>query len=238
LHLLIGVVIAGVLSTAIDPDFASAWLGGGITAMLIMMVIGLPLYVCATGSIPLAMAFMYMGASPGAALVFLITGPATNAATITVTWKLLGKRTTVLYLMATAITALAAGFTIDWIGGWMLPQLLQHKHEHGAAAIGVFSNISAAVLLVMLGLSFYFTRRAAAKTDESQTADDPAATVLHIAGMTCSHCVEAVTAALEKMPGAKSVNVSLSKNKAYIRGEDIDLRAMIHAVESLGYRAH
>jgi uncharacterized membrane protein YraQ (UPF0718 family) len=113
--LIIGVIVAGVIGAVVQQGALTPYLGGGIVAMLIMMIIGLPIYVCSTASIPLAVAFMHLGASPGAALMFLITGPATNAATMSVTWKLLGRKTTVIYLLVVAASALAGGYMLDAI---------------------------------------------------------------------------------------------------------------------------
>ena len=98
LPLLIGVVIAGAIGALVPPQALQPYLGGGVVAILLAMAAGLPIYVCATASVPLAAGLMHLGASPGAALAFLIAGPATNAATLSVVWKLLGRRTVAVYL--------------------------------------------------------------------------------------------------------------------------------------------
>ena len=77
------------------------------------MALGIPIYVCATASVPVAAALILKGVSPGAAMVFLMTGPATNAAAITTIWRTMGRRTAVLYLIATAVSALGAGIVLD-----------------------------------------------------------------------------------------------------------------------------
>ena len=101
-HLLVGLLIAGGISALIPDNFFHETIGTGLASMLMMMVIGIPLYVCATGSVPVAVAMMAKGISPGAALVFLMTGPATNAAAITTLWKVLGRKTAVIYLAVVA----------------------------------------------------------------------------------------------------------------------------------------
>jgi hypothetical protein len=88
-------------------------MGSRIVQMLVMMAFGIPLYVCATASVPIAASMILKGISPGAALVFLMTGPATNAATIATIWKTMGKQTAFLYLAVVAGTALASGFLLD-----------------------------------------------------------------------------------------------------------------------------
>ena len=130
--LLVGVVIAGAIGALVPPNQWQPYLGGGILSILLMMALGIPLYVCASASVPIAAGLMHAGASPGTALAFLIAGPATNAATITTIWKLLGGRTAALYLLTVAISAIASGLALDWLIPAMevgMPQLTGHSHE-------------------------------------------------------------------------------------------------------------
>lgn len=236
-HLLIGVAIAGALTVLIEPNIAARWLGGGLLSLVAMMVIGLPLYVCATGSIPLALAFMYMGASPGAALVFLIAGPETNAATLAVTWKLLGKRSAVLYLLIAAATALGAGYAVDllWTPGQLaLPDI---THPHGVESVTWLGHLGAAALLAMMGGSFLLTRKTTTGSDRAMSEGDRARTVLDVQGMTCSHCAAAVARALQQVAGVAAVEVDLDAHRAVVRGGAAEPGAMVGAVEQLGYRA-
>lgn len=113
--LLIGIVIAGAISYAVPYDLVQTYLGGGIASMLMMLLVGIPLYICATSSTPLAAALIAKGMSPGTAFVFLLAGPATNAATITMVTKFLGKRSAVIYLATIAICSLIFGLVLDYI---------------------------------------------------------------------------------------------------------------------------
>ncbi|GAG17782.1 unnamed protein product, partial [marine sediment metagenome] len=97
LALLLGILVAGAMAALVPQDSLNAYIGGGLLSILLLMAAGVPVYVCATASVPIAAGFMHMGASPGAALAFLIAGPATNAATFTTIWKVLGQRTAILY---------------------------------------------------------------------------------------------------------------------------------------------
>lgn len=83
-------------------------------SILFMLLVGIPLYICATASTPLAASLIAKGMSPGTAFVFLLAGPATNVATITMVARFLGKRSAVLYVGAISLCALAAGVTLDW----------------------------------------------------------------------------------------------------------------------------
>ena len=115
LPLLAGVVVAGTISALVPPKFVPTYLGGGIVSIAAMMLLGLPLYVCALASVPIAAGLIHAGASPGAALAFLISGPASNAATLATVWKLFGRRTTLLYLLAIVLSAIGGGLLLDWL---------------------------------------------------------------------------------------------------------------------------
>lgn len=108
--LLVGVIVAGLIGALMPQDFLEQYVGSGIAPMLVMLAVGLPLYVCATASTPIAASLLLKGLSPGAALVFLLVGPATNGATITVMLKVLGKRAAGWYLITIMVCSLALGY--------------------------------------------------------------------------------------------------------------------------------
>jgi hypothetical protein len=112
---LIGLVLAGLITVLVPPDMFSQYLGAGLPAMLIMLAVGIPLYICATASTPIAAALILKGVSPGAALVFLLAGPATNMASLTVLTGTLGKRATAIYLASIAICAVLFGLIVDQV---------------------------------------------------------------------------------------------------------------------------
>jgi uncharacterized membrane protein YraQ (UPF0718 family) len=111
--LILGIAIAGAISVLVPDSFMRTYLGGGISSMLIMLVVGIPFYTCATSSTPIAAALILKGVSPGAALVFLLAGPATNAATISVVYGLFRKRATVIYLSSIMLSAIIMGLVLD-----------------------------------------------------------------------------------------------------------------------------
>ncbi len=113
--LIIGTLLAGVIAYLIPEEVISSYLGGGIFSMVIMLLIGIPLYICATTSTPLAAALVAKGMSPGTAFVFLLAGPATNAATITMVMKFLGKKTAMVYVGTIAVCSIGFGLLLDLI---------------------------------------------------------------------------------------------------------------------------
>jgi len=114
---LVGLLLAGLITTLIPDEVMGRFLGGGISSMLLMLAVGIPLYICATASTPIAAALILKGVSPGTALVFLIAGPATNITSLTVLLGILGKRATAIYLTAIAVSAVFFGLALDRLYG-------------------------------------------------------------------------------------------------------------------------
>lgn len=115
----LGILLAGVIGALIPAELMGRYLGGGIMSMLVMLAVGIPLYICATSSTPIAASLILKGVSPGAALVFLLAGPATNIASLTVLRKLVGNRATAIYLASIAVMALLCGLAVDQIYSWL-----------------------------------------------------------------------------------------------------------------------
>ncbi len=109
----LGLLMAGIIAAVMPADVFSRYIGPGLPTMLAMLAIGIPLYICATASTPIAAALILKGLSPGAALVFLMAGPATNMATLTVLLAIMGKRATGIYLAAIAICSISMGLSLD-----------------------------------------------------------------------------------------------------------------------------
>jgi uncharacterized membrane protein YraQ (UPF0718 family) len=110
-----GLLLAGLITVLIPDELLSRHLGSGLPAMLLMLAVGIPLYICATASTPIAAALILKGVSPGAALVFLLAGPATNMASITVLLGTMGKRATAVYLAAIAVCSVLLGLAVDHV---------------------------------------------------------------------------------------------------------------------------
>lgn len=110
----IGIVLAGIMLTFIPPDWLAQW-GGGLSAMLIMLVVGIPMYICAVASTPVAAGLILAGVSPGAVLVFLLVGPATNVASFALLKNELGLKVTVMYLLGLSFFSLLMGLSLEWL---------------------------------------------------------------------------------------------------------------------------
>lgn len=146
--LLIGLVGAAVVTTFVPQSFFLQW-GDGLLAMIVMVIVGLPMYICATASTPVAASLLFAGISPGAALVFMLTGPATNIATMGVIKDQLGARALVAYLVSVIGTAIICGLLLNAAYqqfGWSL-QL--NMMEHGEA-FPLWRQIAAVVLAALV----------------------------------------------------------------------------------------
>jgi uncharacterized membrane protein YraQ (UPF0718 family) len=155
--LLVGLTLAGLITTLLPPDLISGSFSTGPLAFLLATAISLPLYICATASIPMAYALMAAGLSPGAALIFLITGPATNTATLVTIWKMLGRRATLIYLSSLVIVA--------WLAGWFFNTILSTEtidhsaHQHGTMQPALWQHASGIALILILLISLYAKRK-------------------------------------------------------------------------------
>lgn len=160
--LLIGLVVAAAIDVFIPKEFITD-LGDSPWAMLVMLAAGLPMYVCSTASVPIAATLMLKGISPGAALVFLVTGPATNAAALTALSKIIGKRALIIYLITLVVLSLACGFVLDLIPGVRAAAQESMSHgEHGTNWIGIISAIFLYLIIArvwIIGLKRKFLAR-------------------------------------------------------------------------------
>jgi uncharacterized membrane protein YraQ (UPF0718 family) len=145
--LLIGILVSALIGALVPDNYFADKLSSGIGTMLIMLAIGTPLYVCSTASIPIAMTLMQLGVSPGAALVFLISGPATNAATLSTMWKMIGRRSTLIYLACLFLCALGAGLLFDTLP--FVAETVEHAHLHDQSG-SLFKLSCTLVLLALL----------------------------------------------------------------------------------------
>lgn len=146
--LIIGLIIAGVIAYFVPPAFVERYLGSHILSMLVMLIVGIPMYVCSTGSLPIAAALMLKGMSPGAAMVFLLAGPATNAVTITVVSKELGKGATVIYVMTIAVMSILFGLLLNEI--WYEYGMGMRLIKGGMAMIPHWVETASTIALVLL----------------------------------------------------------------------------------------
>lgn len=245
--LLLGLVLAALITAFVPADFLGALAGRPLLSMLLVLALSVPMYVCATGSIPIAVALMLKGLTPGAALVLLMAGPATNAASLVVVQKALGRRVQAFYVGAILVGAVAFGLLADYVlpASWFtLPAakaLACHAGGVGHGG-GVFATVCGVILSVLLLRAFVVRmgwagthRHDACCADECETTvKHNDMTVFYIEGMMCNHCCANVERVIAAVPGVSKVTVDLAAGTASVEG-DPDPAAVIAAVEAAGY---
>ena len=231
--LLAGLIIAGAITAFIPDGLFERYLGNNFLSMVLMLVVGIPLYVCATASTPIAASLVMKGISPGAALVFLLTGPATNAITIATVLKVLGRTSTAVYLAAIAIVSLALGYLLNVITGYFGFQNVMMIHDH--EMIPQWLKIGGSVVLAFM-IGWYYLKVKILDRSRKETAVEGKTVSLPVQGMTCMHCAGTVKKAVQSVTGTSDVNVLLDDSTVTFGIEDADDIAKVkEAIRHAGY---
>lgn len=222
--LVIGILIGGVISYLIPSNLIEQYLGNPLLAYPMMLLIGIPMYVCATGSIPIAAALILKGMSPGAGFIFLFAGPATNTATLSFVAGKMGKRSLAVYLSTILISGVIFGAIIDFI--WNLSgQDLALISGHAELLPGWLKTVSA-ILLIVLMLRPYLVR------EKNTVSGD--GLVLNVPDMNCNHCKMTIDNALKDIAGVEKVKIDIPERQVEIVGKP-STSAIVTAVEAAGY---
>jgi uncharacterized membrane protein YraQ (UPF0718 family)/copper chaperone CopZ len=242
--LVIGLALAALIEVLVPESFFTAYLGNEYLEMLLILVAAIPLYICATGSVPIAAILMLKGLSPGAAIVFLMAGPATNAATMTVIGKVFGRRTLILYLLSIIAGAYFFGVLVNEFlpREWFLNPLARfHMGAHEHSILPLWLRIGASIVLGGLIIHALYKRYLSAyfKTNKPeikyQTDIKMKNMEITVKGMTCNHCKATVERNISAMEGIESAEANLSTEKVLVHGDNIDLEKVREEIESLGY---
>ncbi len=244
LNFIIGLLIAGLISLMIPDDFfTGTLLNRGIIPMILMILVGIPMYICSTASIPIALALIAKGISPGAAYVFLVAGPATNAASLAVILKILGKKQTAIYLLTIVVGSLAFGLLVDVIG---IQITLEKASVSDYLLFNFWDYFFAAIFFALLLVSYAIKGRDKYEFSKSKNGSvnevgkgeeqgEGEKMTLKIEGMSCQHCVQSVTKALTSVSGVQTVKVNLADGKACITGKPLP-EALVDAVSEAGFK--
>jgi hypothetical protein len=230
LRLLIGLVVAALIQVAVPDEFFLSFGSQPLLQMLVILIIAVPMYICSTGSIPVAAALMMKGLSPGAALVMLMAGPAVNLASILVVHKSMGRRFTSIYLMTIVGFAVLFGLLLN-ASGINFSIAAQDACCMEATLPSTYKIICATVLTLLI--IFALMMKLFSKFN-TQKPLDPDVTIYRVEDMHCSHCEAAVVRAVEDIPGVEKAKASASANTLTIKGPATE-DAIRTAVEGIGY---
>jgi len=231
LRLLIGLVIAALIQVAVPDEFFLSFGSQPLLQMLVILVIAVPMYICSTGSIPVAAALMMKGLSPGAALVMLMAGPAVNFASILVVHKSMGRRFTSIYLMTIVGFAVLFGLLLNATGLDFSVVVQDVCCVDETALPSTFKMICATVLTILIIFALmmkFFSKFTTKKTIAPDTV------VYRVEDMHCSHCEAAVVRAVENVKDVESAKASASNKTLTVKGEASE-DAIRSAVEGIGY---
>ncbi len=236
--LIIGLLIAALIAVFVPDDFFAGRASNDILEMFVILIAAIPVYICATASVPIAAVLMLKGLSPGAALVLLMAGPATNAATITMIGKVMGRKSLVSYLVSIISGAIIFGFLINTLlpeRWFVLPQqMMSHDHE----MLPAWLSIGSAVVLVLLIINGYMKRflgRNKDKTTGKSPVTGPGVITMNVKGMTCNHCRQTVENATASVDGVESATADLARGSLSISGKDYDLEKIKSNIRAVGY---
>lgn len=232
--LLLGLVAAGLITYFVPDNFFMLFGNNTILTMLLVLLVAVPMYVCATGSIPIAIALMMKGMSPGTALVLLMAGPAANIASMLVISKVLGKKTFALYLTSLIIGAMGCGLIIDNFlpSGWFdVSRFVTAADHHGG--FHYFKVICSWVLMALFINAMWLKKNKEKGKNMEHTKNNEVIS-FKIGGMRCNHCKSTVTNAISKLPSVREVTVNLSDGVAHVKGTPTN-EEIQKAVESLGF---
>lgn len=234
--LVIGLIIAAAI-TVFVPDGYFTLLGNNpLLSMLVVLVVAIPMYVCATGSIPIALSLMLKGLSPGTALVLLMAGPAANFASFTLISREMGRKAALTYLGSIVVGAICFGLAVDYLlpSGWFDPVAV-HASAHGESGTGLFATVCGIALAILLIAAL--TRNMLQNRNLKTTNISDMEKQYKITGMNCPHCRAAVEKAIAGVSGVENVSVSLSDGMAVVSGEH-NPGAIVEAVEAAGFNAN
>ncbi|UCB52436.1 MAG: permease [Candidatus Zixiibacteriota bacterium] len=221
---MVGVLLGGAISAIIPQDISQEYLSNPVIAYPLVLLISVPLYVCAIGSVPIAAAMMTKGLMPGAALAFLIAGTATNAVAIAFVAKKFGKNVIAIYLLSIMALAVAFGLLLDsLLGGAVAKDMLFKGRD-------LPFLLQLACLILFVGLVL----RGSLGTKEKGMPE--AKFTFHVPDMECKHCQMKVEQAVKELPGVRNVEVLLGDNLVKVDGE-VDEKSIEEKLEKAGYKA-
>ncbi len=212
---LVGLALGAAISLFVPADLVTRFSGASVWTYLGMVAVGTPLYICATGSIPIAAALLAKGLTPGAALAFLLAGPATNAVAIAVAQDLLGRRGLLVYLGTIVFGSVAVGYGTDLLAGWLgILSAGEAAHHHHVAELGWFFQLSGWLLLAML--LFLALRPYVGRLRSALRPRSPGAVVLEVPEASCQNCARKISGTLQRLSPVAHVEVDLERRQVRI----------------------
>ena len=229
--LIIGILISGLISILVPQNFFLDYNLTGVLGMALIGIASIPIYVCATASVPIAITLISKGLDPGSALVFLMAGPATNVATISVIMKSLGRKTIFLYIATIFSSSIFFGTLINlFLDKNTIPIMNQSHHMH----FDLISIVSAIALILICAYAI-INNSFNKTTSENAEASNSADLSFIVKGMTCNHCKETVTEAINTCDGIQDFTINLESGQTFIYGNNLNKQQIITSINNVGF---
>ena len=222
-----GILMAGLITLLIPDNFFQDYGITGWSAMILMAVLSIPMYICATASVPIAAGLISSGIEPGAAFVFLMAGPATNIATISVIINTLGKKIVYIYLSTIFTCSIIFGALINKfiiINLNSMPHQMNHNHW-----LNILSGLLLLAVCIYAISSKYFIK------DVIENLKIKADLSFIVKGMTCNHCKETVTEAINTCDGIQDFTINLESGQTFIFGNNLNKQQIITSINNVGF---
>jgi uncharacterized membrane protein YraQ (UPF0718 family)/copper chaperone CopZ len=230
--IVIGILVSAAITTTVgdsQPLADKPW-AMGLAGMFLMLLISMPLYVCATASVPIAASLVVAGMPVGAALVFLMAGPATNVATLGAVYSEFGRRVTAIYVAIIAGGSILFGWLFDLFFGGMFRPVAGMAHK-----LGPFALVTAILLILLFlyfalrDIKFWLAERKMPKVAGEEMLQ------LQVSGMTCEGCARNVRNALLPQHGVHGVDIDLKAGTVTVSGHGLHTDELAEAVREAGY---
>ena len=232
-----GLVIAACIGFFVPPDFIASYVSSNaLLEYFVMLLVSLPLYVCATASIPIALVLYSKGISAGAIFIFLMAGPATNASSIAIIGNIMGRKILYVYMVLIAFSAVLFGVLFDLFFELNDNILNKHSHQH------IHENLFYIILTVLFGFimanAYYSKQRKNIpniETSKKSEQNYAGSLDLIVNGMTCNHCKESVESSIKSVCKNAETSIDLASGKVLIRGIGLDEVAIRKKIEGRGF---
>ncbi|MCM8532151.1 MAG: permease [Lentisphaeraceae bacterium] len=225
--LLVGIIVSAAITTWLPPELFNSFEKTNIFILLLVVLFSsVPLYICATSSVPIAAALVESGMPPSAALVFLVAGPATNIATIGAIYKALGLRQLIVYLSVIILGSIGLAYLFESV---VRVHGDLHVHDHMTIVHYCFS-----VLLIMTFL--YFLIKDLRPRAKNQCCKTGSTLTVAVNGMNCGACVNKITKAFDQH-GLQGFEISLEKKTVSVKDSELSKADLVEILEKVGFEA-
>ena len=231
--LVLGLLIAGLITVYVPDSFFELFKDNSLASIFLVLLCAIPMYLCSTGSIPIAVALMMKGFSPGTALVLLMAGPAVNMASILVVNKVLGRKTMLVYIASIVCGAILFALGIDYLAPDLFLNSLSMGEVCSHGEVSLFNWITSGILILLL-LNALVRRYIVKQEKPVEVAPEENVLVVYVEGMSCNHCRANVEKVISAIEGAEQVEVDLPTGRAVVHGS-VNKESVRAAVESIGF---